>query len=39
MGLFDFFRSKKEECEEGRKTIPTITPAKEIFDCYAEVLK
>ncbi len=39
MGLFDFFRSKKEECEEGRKTIPTITPAKEIFDCYAEVFK
>lgn len=39
MGLFDFFKSKKEEPKEVKSPIPTITPDKEIFDCYAEVFK
>lgn len=39
MGLFDFFKSKKEEPKEAKSPIPTITPDKEIFDCYAEVFK
>jgi hypothetical protein len=39
MGLFDFFKSKKEEPKEVKNSIPTITPEKEIFDCYAEVFK
>lgn len=39
MGLFDFFKSKKEEPKEVKNSIPTITPDKEIFDCYSEVFK
>ncbi len=40
MGLFDFFKSKKEEPkEEVRYSIPTIKPEKEIYNCYAEVFK
>lgn len=39
MGLFDFFKSKKEEPKEVKNSIPTITPDKEIYDCYAEVFK
>jgi len=39
MGLFDFFKSKKEEPQQVKNSIPTIKPDKEIFDCYAEVFK
>jgi hypothetical protein len=39
MGLFDFFKSKKEEPKIIKNSIPTVTPDKEIYDCYAEVFK
>lgn len=39
MGLFDFFKSKKEEPKEVKHSIPTIKPEKEIYDCYAEAFK
>jgi predicted CopG family antitoxin len=41
MGLFDFlkFGKDKVDTKDSVKSMPTITPDKEIFDCYAIVFK
>jgi len=42
MGIFDFFKSKRSnknssKIVEQKPSMPTITPEKELFECYNEV--
>lgn len=41
MGLFDFLKFGKSNVgsSEAARSIPTVTPDREIFDCFAEVFK